>query len=139
MKLIDVDFTYGIAEKFDYCLENDPDLNDPETVADGRRLDDRDEIIVEFIYPLRRKCRRTLRHAGGFTRLDFAIAVSDAYAAIYAEEEASRTLSPEPKGMLYNRSETDGVHGIVAHGIGDLVLEGAHRDQDGIWHLDVGS
>ncbi len=125
-----VDFCYDIA--------SNSDLNEGEDVADSRVLDDHDVITIEFTYPLRRPISRTFSREGGFTYLDFAQTVATAYAEIYAEEEHSRTSSPEPRGMLMNRSETDGIYGIWGHDINDLVLEAA-RLENGIWHLAVGS
>lgn len=125
---------------FAYDLETDTDLaEDPALAADGRHIADGPEVAVLFTYPLRRAVTRTLTAPAGLTRAEFAATVAREYAAIYAEEEASRTASPAPRGELMNRSETDGVHGIWGHDLADLVLEGASRGPDGVWRLGVGS
>ncbi len=102
-------------------------------------IDPREEIVIVFDYPLTRPSGRRFTSAGGFTRAAFVAAVAKGYAEIYAEEDKTRTLSSEPQGMLLNRSATDGVHGIAVHSLGDLYLEGAYRDDHGVWHLEVGS
>jgi len=106
---------------------------------DDRVIDDRDEIVIVFDYPLAKPVQRSFQSPGGFTRGTFASAVGKGYADIYAEEEETREASPKPQGILMNRSKTDGVHGIWGHDLADLTLEGAYRDSDGLWHLEVGS
>ena len=132
-------FYFGIADRYDYATVEDPELRDPESAADDRMMDEREDIMIEFTYPLHRPVLRAFHKDGGFTRRDFAAAVSAGYEAIYDEEEKSRTTSPKPKGMLMNRSATDGVHGIWGHGIHDLVLEDAQKMPGGLWHIGVGS
>lgn len=135
-----ISFAYHIESRYDYTT--DPEIGkDSEgcEAADENILDERSEITIRFDYPLRNPCNRSFERVGGFSRRAFAEAVADGYAAIYEEEEQSRTVSPEPHGLLMNRSETDGVHGIVCHDLCDLVLEGAYQDGEGIWQLIVGS
>jgi len=130
-------FNYHLASGEDWA--DDPDDPDPASVADGRFFDSSPEIRVEFEYPLKTAITRVLAHDGGFTRRDFAEAVASEYQKIYAEEEASMTDSPEPQGILLNRSRTNGVHGIWGHDLGDLVLESAQKHDNGTWELGIGS
>lgn len=137
MEKIYSEFEWSVMDCCDLIELDDEDYGI--LCADGSMLDSRDEIAIEFVYPLERPVIRTFERRGGFSKRDFAEAVSRGYAAIYSEEEKSRTLDPAPSGMLLNRSRTDGVHGIWGHGIGDLVLEGAGRDKNGVWHPYIGS
>ncbi len=131
--------TTRIPFYYHFASESDWSGDDVESAADGRLLDDRSKIEVEFSYPLHKSVRRTLTNAPGFTRVDFALAVAHEYEKIYEEEDTSRTTSPEPQGILLNRSRTDGIHGIWGHVLSDIVLEAAWRDDEDIWHLAVGS
>jgi hypothetical protein len=130
-----VKFSYHLASESDWSRDD----GEVERYADDRSLDERSEIVVEFSYPLRAPVQRLLTNEGGFTRLVFAQAVAQEYAKIYQEEDASRTASPAPAGMLLNRSRTDGVHGIWGHDLVDLILEGARLDDEGVWQLGIGS
>jgi hypothetical protein len=123
-------FTWDIAADKNYDDEDD---------SGGTMLDERDEIAIKFTYPLRKPVTMTFTSPGGFTRDGFCRAVSAGYRTIYEGEEKSRTTLPEPRGMLLNRSETDGVYGIWGHDIGDLVIEQAYLNESGIWQLAVGS
>lgn len=111
-------FCWDIAAGCNGCCEIDE-------IADNRVLTAANEILIMFDYPLRRPHLRPFVRTGGFTRRDFAEAVSRGYAEIYAEEARTSTTDPEPTGELLNRNETDGKHGIWGHDIGDLLLTAA--------------
>lgn len=132
-------FDWHIADDLDFAaLKGEPELLDPERQADERLMDERTEIQVEFMYPLRSTAIRTIRHAEGFTKRLFAEAISGEYRRIYLEERDTAKSNPQPLGPPFKPSEMGGVHGIWGHGIGDLVLEGAYRKGD-VWHIEVGS
>lgn len=83
-------------------------------------VDPSNEIKIEFDYPLRVRPRFTFKKEGGFSKSAFADAVSDGYERIYKEEDETKTVSAEPKGMILNRSTTDGTYGIWGHDLADL-------------------
>jgi len=99
-------------------------------------LKDRDEIItprkivVTIDYPLSNAAVIEMEANGpGFSRGQLVKAISDAYKRIYKEEEETTTLPVETiaqrsggASRLINRAETDGIHGIWGHVLGDLVL-----------------
>jgi hypothetical protein len=114
----------------------------PTRLIDGDDIiDERESIPIAFDYPLNGEHVFTFERPGGWTRQAFYDAVRAKYREIYAEEERTRTLPAErlPGSMLVNRPKTDGKYGIWGHVIGDLVLEGAEMDTDGVWKLDIGS
>lgn len=107
------------------------------------RYDD-GELVMEpsstlrFIvdYPLTRYRSVEVTHENGspWTQTQFVEEVRKAYAEIYAAEKDPGHIP----GTL-NRSTSDGPYGIWGHDLGDLVLEGAEKKEDGSWELIVGS
>lgn len=129
------EYDYGPSlSKWDGSAADPYTLDDPDGV-----VDERDEIRIEFRYPLREAHVFTFTRPGGWTRKAFVDAVAGKYHEIYDEEDRTRTASPKPKGMLMNRSTTDGKYGIWGHDLTDLGLDGAYLDTEGVWHLVVGS
>ena len=107
------------------------------TALSDEVIDDRTAVPIRFNYPLTNPVDRIVQ--GPLTKRSLAEAITVEYDLIYDEEERSRTTDPNPRGPLLNRSATNGVHGIWGHDLADLVLEGAGRDDNGIWHLWLGS
>lgn len=95
-----------------------------------------DTLRFTVDYPLTTPYRVELTHGDGtgWTQRQFVTAVRDTYLQIYDAE-------PDPgyvHGML-NRARSEGSYGIWGHYLDDLMLEGAIRQDDGTWKLEVGS
>jgi hypothetical protein len=95
--------------------------------------------VLRFVisYPLTRPKHVEYVHEDGspWSQRQFVEAVVKAYAEVYAEEGDDPGHLP---GML-NRATSTGPYGIWGHDLGDLVLEGATKLDDGSWSLMVGS
>lgn len=123
--------------------EETPRISAPEEFSEllgaATTMDERDEITVMIDYPLDKPYKMTIRRKP-ITVESFARAVADAYKAIYCEEARTSQI-PEDRlsAMSLNRNKTNGKYGIWGHGMGDLYLEGAVRQDDGTWRLLIGS
>tara|TARA_B100000513_G_scaffold128064_1_gene56995 strand:- start:12 stop:611 length:600 start_codon:yes stop_codon:yes gene_type:complete len=84
------------------------------------------DINVVFDYPLQRPAEFVL--TAPLTRKDLVRFIGAAYRLIYDQESASSSLRAEPMCeripgcALVNRANTDGIHGIYGHDLGDLAL-----------------
>jgi hypothetical protein len=91
-------------------------------------VDERAVITVSITYPLTRSTMMTVTSkVGHFTRQDLVNAFVKAYEDIYDAEAAVTT------------DRDDKPYGIWGHDLDDLILEGLHRDEQGIWHPEVAS
>jgi hypothetical protein len=91
-------------------------------------VDERAVISVSITYPLTRSTVMTVASkVGRFTRQGLVNAFVKAYEDIY-DAEAAVTTDPDDKP-----------YGIWGHDLDDLILEGLHRDEQGIWHPEVAS
>jgi hypothetical protein len=94
-------------------------------------------LRVLIDYPLTNAYSLDLTHedGAGWTMRQFAIAICEAYEAIYSEEGED---PGHVEGML-NRAKSDGKYGIWGHDLGDLTLSSATRFEDGTWRIGVSS
>lgn len=99
-------------------------------------MDPSPTIKILIDYPLTNPCTFEAKcpNPDGWTEVEFIEAVRMAYLEVYSLEEDPGFVP----GML-NRARSEGPVGIWGHGIGDLFLEGAERQDDGTWKLLVGS
>jgi hypothetical protein len=99
-------------------------------------LDKEPTITFTIDYPVTNPMVVTLTHEdkSPWTRRQFIEAVIAAYKDIYAAE-----VDPGHIPGMLNRKTSTGPFGIWGHDIGDLVLEGAYKNNDGTWGLTVGS
>jgi hypothetical protein len=90
----------------------------------GMVIDKREIITICVSYPLREPTIINMQSEGGWTAKAFADAVCDIYRDIYAEHNPPASYSQ---------------HGIsdASPALGNLVLTGAERGEDGIWNAHV--
>lgn len=126
----------------DGCLRDLKSLRNPDDIVIRSST-----VTIIITYPCERPYSQTLELTNGFlTRAQLAQFASDSYVNMYSEEEATSSLPIESCAernlgcCLLNRAPTDGKYGIVFHGIGDLVMCGAHFDpKTNILRLEVDS
>jgi len=94
-------------------------------------------VTFKIDYPLTTPYihQETHTDGSGWTQAQFIAAVRRAYFLVYAAEGDDPGHVP---GML-NRARSHGPFGIWGHDLGDLYLEGAIKQDDGSWQLEVGS
>jgi len=99
-------------------------------------MDPSPTIKILIDYPLTKPCTFEAKcpNPDGWTEVEFIEAVRMAYLEVYSLEEDPGLIP----GLL-NRAKSDGPVGIWGHGMAELFLEGAVKQEDGTWKLIVGS
>jgi hypothetical protein len=140
-------------------LEDFPDgtlpwINIEKTRSAIQQLIDPDEVVLTeagvtlvIDYPLNKEAKFALSStAGGFTRKQLVLSISQKYHEIYTVEENTATVKTIPRDKrvgLINRNQTDGEYGIWGHDLGDLDLSEieVYKTKDGkiLLKLDVQS
>ena len=110
-------------------------------------IPDKENIRICYQYPLSIPCVKTFQTpTNGFTQKQLVLLVQRGYREIYDEENTSSSIAEQPMSQAYpgcgliNRCETNGVHGIWGHSIGDLYLHTLTYDNSAdVFHVGVDS
>ena len=86
--------------------------------ATDEKVTDREEISIQFKYPLSDSVTFDFAHDGGFSLRQFTEVVREGYQRIYADATK---------------------YGVWGHTIGDLYIEGISEDAPGVFTLSMGS
>jgi hypothetical protein len=137
MKKFDIDIPADYQDSGTTCVRV-VDYEDKEThklVINGDlKVTDREEIEIQFDYPLSNAARFTFTNKGGFTILDMFRVIHQGYDEIYRSEDDPGYIP----GML-NRNAGDGPYGIWGHYMSDLFIEEVVQVSPGRFTLGMGS
>ena len=98
----------------------------------------KENIVIEYTYPLSNKIEFPHKRKGGWTRKALVSTIQKDYAKIYRDEDKAVGPTDCVPGT-YNRDRSEGPYGIWGHCIGDLVIEGVSISDKGKVTLSIGS
>jgi len=121
-------------------LTNSNTIN--ELVSPNNIVIDREDIIIEYNYPLSSSFKFVEKAPNGknFTECDLIKTIMERYNYIYSEEEKTTTIPIGSIPNSWNRNTTNGTYGIWGHHITDLCLHSIYYDEKlDIYYLGIDS
>ncbi len=94
------------------------------------------EISINYTFPLTNQEQITYETTGGFTRKDLSKIIMKEYKLIYDQEERTFT-NVDALDFNYNRLKSNGYYGIWGYHLHELYLHSLTKEEDGSYSIGI--